>query len=430
MLDKHFGPEDFFSGPMLLLWVGIFGVIVIAAFIYPLVLSLRIGSLSLFKNNSDFKGKYGFRKGILTVQLIFTSGLIFFALIIKEQVDYLKDRDLGFQMKQTLVVDIPENSMTSTELYTLVQELKTSPHIKNSSLISEFSHPGANQSGYQLGWLYNENERIEANFNVYNVDTSFIDLMDITLLAGQRSQDIANNAVYVNEAFYKMSGFAHLQDLIGTPIFAFDDQYEIAGIVKDFSYETVQQRIKPLVIISDAFESPWNKKVLISLSGMKGIEEARLLFMRNGSNLFNYSFLDESVGAMYAHEAKIEKLAQGLSYLAIALAVLGLYSLSRLILDQRAKEIGIRKILGVGIWSITKLLSKEFTLLSLLALVIVLPVAWWQSDRWLSNFTYHVDVQFGLCLLTILLMGIVLTLGLLTNVIKGLMINPVGMLRE
>ncbi|MFT4033571.1 MAG: hypothetical protein QM669_14220 [Siphonobacter sp.] len=209
-----------------------------------------------------------------------------------------------------------------------------------------------------------------------------------------------------------------------------DRERQIVGVVKDFHFESLYQKVKPCF-----FQSyPVMPNVMVKIRG--GSEQQilaqieHLYRARYRDLVFDYQFLDENYNALYASELRISKLSQYFAGLAIFISCLGLFGLAAFIAQRRRKEIGIRKVIGATVTNITVMLSADFLKLILLAIVIAFPLIGWALHNWLEAFAYRVDIGVGTYLIATL--GIVLlTLSTISyQAIKAALTNPVKSLQS
>jgi putative ABC transport system permease protein len=365
----------------------IFLAVVISGSFYPVYYSLRNTTLKGLKGFSSL-GNNRLRKVLTVGQLTFTAGLVFFTLTVHNQVSFLRNKDFGFSSNNIVMVSLPKEVSTSNGLTTFTDNLRDNT-ISEFSLINELSFPGSERLGYQLGWIFNNENRIEANFNLYEVDSLFAKLLEIDFLAGgsftTQPSETAKEAV-VNHAFVKMAGFDNPQSIVGETIYAFDDKIKIAGVVSDFNYQDFQQSVKPLVMLPITSSSSDSKKLLIKLNSPNDLTNIENIYLKLLSqDALEYTFLDVRVKKMFEQEKTTGQITQVFSVLAILLATIGLYSLSNLVLVQRTKEIGVRKILGISQGSLTILLSKEFFILFVISFGVAIPIAWTKSQHCLQQ---------------------------------------------
>lgn len=408
-------------------------LIILAGNFYALFYSTKNTAINGLKGFSNLGGNK-VRKILIVGQLAFSAGLVFFTITVHNQVDFLKERNIGFSADKIIMVSLPKDVSRENSMTTFVDDLRKNNPINKFSYINELSYPGSERLGYQLGWIINGDRRIEANFNVYEVDSLFTNLLDIRFVAGNKFSSVTNSSVrqaVVNESFLKMAGFKEPENIIGSTIHAFDDKFEVVGVVNDFNYQDFRKSIRPLAMVSISPTSVGNKKILIRLNDKEDLIKIESSYQRLDSQVpFEYSFLDERVDKMFEQEQTTGQVTQIFSLLAILLAGIGLYSLSNLILAQRTKEIGIRKILGITQGSLTMLLSREFFALSSVSLGLSIPFAWYQSQRWLTAYAFRIDIKISTIGFTAMTIVTILIIGIMTNVIRSTKINPVDLLKN
>lgn len=433
IVDKNLSILSVLNSHALFVLISVFFLIFLAGNFYPVFYSLKNTTMQGLRGISNLRNN-GLRKVLIAGQLTFTTGLIFFTITVHDQVNFIKNRDLGFNDNQVIIVSLPESIKRESELTSFINELRQGNSIKQVSLINELSFPGSEQLGYQLGWIYNNDNRIEANFNLYEVDSSFTNLLQMKFLTGDNFSDLSNKSdqqAIVNQAFVKMAGYKNPESIIGEIVHAFDDRMKIVGVVADFNYQDSRQAIRPLIMVPINQTSLDAKRILIQLNGLDGLKSVQDAYQNLVSQKpFEYTFLDERVRKMFEQEETTGKITEMFSLLAIVLAGIGLYSLSSLILVQRTKEIGVRKILGITQGSLVALLSREFFILSLIAFLISTPFAWTQSQSWLSDYAFKTDITIMTLGLTGLIILTILIFGILTNILKSAKMNPVDLIKS
>ncbi|WKN45610.1 ABC transporter permease [Tunicatimonas pelagia] len=423
------GIHSLYNTPILLLIFGFIVVITLLSLLYPIVYLINLQVSHGLKGTAKFSGHL-LRRAIIGAQFFFTSAMVFFTLVVYYQMQFLEEKNLGFDGEQVMVVDIPARTVSADKVKTLKSEIANKSTINRVSVVGAKAYPGNGQPDYQLGWLYRQNKRVEANFNVFEVDEDFIHALQIQLVAGKEfTEKSANNSsstqALVNEAFVNMAGFSSAEQAIGKVIHEFDTKAQIVGVVKNFHYQGIQQTIEPLALhYSDAY-SYGGQKLLIRTANREGIADAEHTVQQVAPDIeFDFVFLDEQFAILYQQEKTIGKIVSAFSIVSILLACIGLYTLSSLILQQRTKEIGIRKVLGAGITSISLLLSREFLWIASIAFILALPVAWYQGTLWLQEFAYRISLGWFISIFSGLIIMSIMILGIALNIIKGSMINP------
>ncbi|MEM6843302.1 MAG: FtsX-like permease family protein [Bacteroidota bacterium] len=428
-VNNGLGIHSVYDASILLLIFGFIVVIALLSLLYPTAYLVNLHASHGLKGTAKFSG-YLLRRAIIGAQFFFTSAMVFFTLVVYYQMQFLEDKNLGFEGEQVMIVDIPTRSASFDKVQTLKSEIGKESTVNRVSVVGAKAYPGNSQPDYQLGWLYRQNKRVEANFNVFEVDEDFINTLQILLIAGkeftEKSASNGNNIqVIVNEAFVDMAGFLSAEEAVGKVLYEFDTQAEIVGVTKNFHYQGIQQVIKPLALHYSNTYSDGGQKLLISVTNREGVTDTERAVRQVAPDTeFNFTFLDEQFALLYQQEKTIGKIVNAFSIISILLACIGLYTLSSLTLRQRTKEIGIRKVLGAGIASISLLLSKEFLWTAFVAFALALPIAWYQGSLWLQEFAYRISLGWFVSIFSGLIIMSITVLSITLNVVKGSMMNP------
>jgi putative ABC transport system permease protein len=242
-----------------------------------------------------------------------------------------------------------------------------------------------------------------------------------------------SSAIIINEAAAKLLPFAdplnkalYLTTSFKTKI---PKPYRIVGVVKDFNFNSLRQKVTPLALFFG--EEKGSVAIRLKTSDVPSL----ITQVQNKwksvvpGQPFNYSFMNEDFNKIYKSEQRIGKIAMSFSVLAIFIACLGLFGLVTYAAEQRTKEIGIRKVLGATVTNIVGILSKDFFKLVIISALIAFPVAWWAMSTWLQDFAYRTNISWWIFLLAI---GIALFIALATisfQAIKAAIANPVKNLR-
>ena len=367
-------------------------VIAIIAGMYPAIILSGFKPVEVLKGKLQVKGNRNWlRQCLVTGQFIASIAMIVCTIVIGEQMEYLRNKDLGYTKDQVIVVQTNmsrKNGNPISEKYRV--ELLKHPQVRDASvsLYSMAETPW-------IGMGFTDEKKVYRSFQFNSIDANFIDMMNIDLAEGRNFslRNAADNesSAIVNEAFVKEF---NLVDPVGKKLPGKFEQ-QIIGVVKDFHFESLHARIRPLLMTikpDSVFRRTENIDInrapqpRISVRFSSGSTSENLALLRNTwkkivpNQEFEYSFLDEKLAAQYLQEQRtstIVKLASGLS---IFIACMGLFGLATLTVMRRTKEIGIRKVMGATVTSIVALLSKDFVKLILLASVITFPLAWWTMN--------------------------------------------------
>jgi putative ABC transport system permease protein len=282
---------------------------------------------------------------------------------------------------------------------------------------------------------------ITVNANV--VDEDFIKTIGATIIAGtdfteQDSKDVLEPTeqdkkkyhYILNESAAKALGWTP-EEAIGKKMFLGEQRPGVVkGVVKDFNFSSFHDPIKPLVL----FNEPWGGSLLVKLSG-KHLPQTLAFLESKWKQLiqhrpFEYRFLDDDYNKLYQSEIRLGKVLNIFATIAILLAALGLFGLSAYSIQQRTKEIGIRKVLGASVPNVITLLSKDFLSLVIVASIIAFPIAWWVMNRWLQDFVYRVSIGWWIFLIAGIIAVIISLLTVSFLAVKAAIANPVNSLRS
>ena len=271
----------------------------------------------------------------------------------------------------------------------------------------------------------------------YFVDPEYIPTLGMRMVQGRNfSKSIPSDAsaVILNETAVQALGWQ--KNPIGRELIGHTDDkgvniiYRVVGVVSDFHFESLRQRIGPLAMFlgrnsGNILVKTRTDKLPQLLTSLKKQWESF-----SPAAPFSYSFLDDRFEQVYLSEQKIEQVLTLFSSLTIFIACLGLFGLATYTAQQRTKEIGVRKVLGASVGSLVALLSKDFLKLILIALILASPIAWWSMNQWLKDFAYRVEIEWWVFVLAgLLAIGIAL-LTVSFQSIKAALMNPVKSLRS
>jgi putative ABC transport system permease protein len=370
---------------------------------------------------------------LVVAQFAISVVLIASTLIIREQLRFVRQADLGFDRELTLVIPLRDESVRKN--YQVIKnEFLKNPKVR--AAIACFAAPvGENEFGSALfprGRADEQRFDIRLNF----VDYNFLEGFGLKLLAGRSfSPQISTDAMQafvVNEATVKELGLREPEEAIGkkVTIGVNDIEGTIIGVIKDFHHQSMHEAISPQVMMY------WPRlfyEISVKIAP-QDISDTLASLEKTWQELvpgfpFQYQFLDEYVASLYLAEEKTERTVEIFSVLAICIAGLGLFGLAAFAAEQRTKEIGVRKVLGASVAGIVGLLSSEFTRLVLVANLVAWPIGYYAMNRWLQDFAYRIDIGLWIFVLA---GGVALLIALLTvsaQAIKAALANPVEALR-
>ncbi|MEZ4991137.1 MAG: ABC transporter permease [Saprospiraceae bacterium] len=405
--------------------------------LYPAILLSKLRAVQAFQSRFKTGGNNMVTKSSLVFQFAVSIGLLSCTFIMYRQQQYIKNHNLGFDQEMTVVIPTQSSYREGAVSQRLVDQFRTEvladPNVLKVSGVSG-SFGGRNAALFVEG----EGGSWQNIVFFYNTDSEYIPLLAIELIAGRNFEEGSaadqEDAIIVNETFLKEFDI----DIDQTGSYRLPEKFKdqanarIIGVVKDYNYLDLKSEMKPLMLKSP--REAYLGNILVKIRPEE-VDETLASLRRtwqkiNASKPFEFSFLDEDIQQQYLVEQRWNKAITGATVLAVLIACLGLFGLLALILAERTKEIGIRKILGATIPDITWLVSRQFVLLLGIAAVVALPIAWWSMQKWLENFAYKINIGF---LIFVAAIGVTCLIALLTaglQAVKAAMQNPVEALRN
>lgn len=390
--------------------------------------------LSSFKPLNVLKGKLEsswssqwIRKGLVVFQfglsVIFITGVF----VIQQQMDFVQNKNLGYDKDNILSFERPSFREDSEVFLSNIEQI--SGVVETASMFDDILSNASTQSGYS--WRGEESDQ-DYLFKSPIISYDLIETLGMDLKQGRtfsRNFNKEREKIIINEAALKMMG---LEQPIGQVIEYGhrDNKREIIGVVKDFHYGSIHHEVEPLIFRFTESASNIIVKVKVGTESAT-IASLEKVFKKFHPNYpFDFAFLDTEYQALYESESRVAILSKYFSGLAILISCLGLLGLAIFTAERRQKEISVRKILGASITNIVGLLSKDFLKLVIIAFLVATPLAYYFMQQWLSNFAYHVEVQWWVFALTgILAIGVAL-LTISFQSIKTALANPIEALRN
>ncbi len=388
--------------------------------------------LSSFKPVEAMKGtrnKQGsaatIRKGLVITQFTVSIVFIISTIIIYQQVNHVKNRDLGFEKEN--LVRVPVNGDVVKNFNPIRQDMIATGKIENIGLNnSEVLSGGNNGSGFE--WQGGtDTEDILISFRY--ISSGFFKTAGMELIEGRAFEDdLGNDNIIVTETFARMMGEG---SAVGKTVMRDGETYTVIGVLKDYLYGDMYGTSDPVMFFNyhgDARHLYVKTKQGIAIGEALATMES-VLKKHNPAFPFEYEFVNDAFEARFKGEQLIGNLSKIFALLAIAISCLGLFGLAAYTAEQRRKEIGVRKVLGSSIKGIVQLLATDFMRLVIFALLVAGPIAWWMMENWLERFAYRIEINWWVFVIA----GIVaICIALLTvsfQAIKAAMTNPVKSLR-
>lgn len=397
---------------------------------YPAFYISSFNVIRVLKGVRASEGKSSYlRNGLVVLQFSVSVALIVSTVVIYNQLHYLHNRDIGFNRQNLLYIPMPEVGDLRNNADALKAALDQSPQIGKYTIIGDL--PTNLTASAPLTWRGMENGSLVI-CDRFNVDENFARTFDVQMAAGRfySKEFKENDSEYVvNEAAARAMQMDPVS-AIGKMITVRGQEGSIIGVVKDFNFKPVFQPIEPLVI---RHRAQGDNLVIRTAPGtmQKTLASAKACFQEvYGNTPFSYGFVDQDLDHLYSSETRMGSIFNIFSILSIAISCLGLFGLATFSTQRRAKEIGVRKVLGASQAGIVLLLTKEFLQLVALSLLIAFPIAWYAMHRWLREFVYRIDIDAWIFVAAgaAALAVAFLTVGYQT--IRTAMANPVNALKS
>jgi ABC-type antimicrobial peptide transport system permease subunit len=408
--------------------------------IYPAILLSSFKPIAIFRGFNALKVKDGaLRKGLVVVQFTIASVLIIGTLVIYRQLKFINEQNTAYDKSQILSFNIPYKLLSKYKdegriqlVNSLKQELLSRSMISEVSVMNQSSV--VDMKGFSSGgsndWDGRDKDFMPA-IGFFYADTDFKKMLNLEMAEG-RWYEPGNKADQHNSILNEtaVKEFNIHKPVIGQRFVSQEDTGVIIGVVKDFYYKSLHEKIGPVVIKN---VNDYNSTFLVKSSPGKIVEAqkaAKDVWNKFFSaEPFAYKFLDEEFEKLYRADHKTASLVGIFSGIAIFLSCLGLFGLAAFTAERRTREIGVRKVLGASVSGIVSLLSKEFILLVIVSLIIASPVAWWALNKWLQDFSYRIDISIIFFIAAGIITLIVALATVSVHAVKAAISNPIKSLR-
>jgi putative ABC transport system permease protein len=400
---------------------------------YPAWMISRFNTVEVLKGSVK-KGVSGggLRNTLIVVQFAISVLLIACTIIVWNQLDYLRNKPLGFNQKQVISIPIGGGIDGYKLLDYFRNELADQPQIESITAADNNLGRGRDGSGYRSVFGFGV-EGKEYTTNGLNVDFDYVETLDLQLIAGRsfdRKYATDNTAAcIINETMAKQLGNG--DNIIGKMLPINGDK-KVIGIVKDYHFQSLRNKVESNTLF---FNPPFGLHYLFVKvnSGtpeatMKLLEETYLSYKSDG--VFQGSFLDENTRNQYKKEERISKIFSVAAILAIVLSCVGLFSIALMVIRNRTKEVGVRKVLGADVSTLVALLSKDFLKLVIIAILIATPLAYYGMDKWLEEFSYRTTIQWWMLALAGVAAVVIALVTVSIHAIRAASANPVKSLRS
>ncbi len=388
--NLHFGMAPAQLAGLLALSVAVGAV----AGIYPAFFLSSFAPVKVLKGKLGGRfNKMGLRSGLVVFQFFISVSLIVATIVVYEQMKFIRETKLGYDKEHILI--IPNSGLLGHQEKVFRDQLRSEPGVV-SVTVSGYKPAGPSYMNNAMAYPAGKEDQVTKTLE-YNIDENYLPTLGMSLAAGRNfSPTLASDssAMIINESAARTFGFGN--DVIGKQIVRVNGSrgknyaYTVIGVVKDFHFKSLHEAITPLLMVLNPEQG-----LIVRVAGnntpalLSSLQKKWDAF--NTGEPFSFSFLDDLYNKTYVAEQKTGTILNIFSLLTILVACMGLFGLATHSAEQRAREIGIRKVLGASTVQVTRLLSADFLKLVLIGALIAFPVSWWAMHSWLNDFAYRID---------------------------------------
>jgi putative ABC transport system permease protein len=403
-------------------YIALFLITGLLAGFYPALILSSYNPVQTLYSRFMLGGKNYLQKSLVVLQFTLASFLIIATFTIYAQFNFLTSEKLGYDDSNLVMVN---KQMKRAEAALLTSELMKSPDIISVSP----------KNGGQWGTGAKVNGDSTIQFAYETVNESYLPALNIALAQGRNFStefpSDSSNSVIVNESFVQKAGW---KDPIGQEVnfwYRDNEKYKVVGVVKDYHYQSLNQKIGPQLFTMKAGNDYGMALIKIkpnsATASLKHIEATfKKLFPLNP---YSFTFKDQQNIKQYEAEAKWKQIMLFSAILTIFISCIGLFGLSVLSAEKRTKEIGIRKVLGASVNNVVTILSKDFVMLVILALLIAVPLAWMAASKWLQNYPYKIALSWQMFAVAGAMVIVIALITVSFQAFKAAVANPVKSLR-
>ena len=426
----------------LLLILLVFGTLIPSLYITLILFSNSITN-SLYNKFSNKQGKINSRYTLVIFQFVITIIMVTGTLAINKQVDYMLNKDLGFQSERVVFTSFPRSLFYQKEtLNKRFREFKNRVETINGVESATWSDmlPGKAPITGQVLRKKGEPSAKNISYEYGAVDDKFIETYGLELLTGKNfeaNHTVADNKIMINETAVKKLGFESNEKAIGEILTTrienskVPDALTIIGVVKDFHSQGLRKNISPMLLVPDRAVSESFYAIKIKSSNMSKVvaEIGEVYEDVNPKDAYNAFFLDDYFNQQYKNELIFKKIMIIISVIIILLTCLGMFAMVNGIIRRRLKEVAVRKVNGAKLTDLLILLNKQFLVFLIITSVFAIPLAYMFIQKWLGNFVYKTELNMWVFIIPVVLIAAIVLITTSYRIALVSRINPITVLK-
>jgi putative ABC transport system permease protein len=399
---------------------------------YPASILSSYKPVKALRNQKEvYSGGNIIRKILVSVQFGLSTALLIFLATVLVQTDFMRSTDTGFNKEKILVLDMPGDSASRAHTNYYVEEFRKINSVSDVAIGGFGSTPGTTDVQASPVTIMVDGEKREPVVANFSADTHYTSMLELNAIEGKSLHDLDEREVggkaVINESFAKSSGW---KNPIGNSIHTYAGDYEIVGIISDFHFKSLHNKIEPMIIAGQSREKADASHLFIKTSS-NNIDELRTTWQRIlPGQPFEHHFLNDYFDQQYKAETTLQTIFIYFTLLTIVIAGSGLFGLTIHHVEKKTKEISIRKVLGASVMSIIRLLSKEFMLLTVGGVIVGSIAGSTLASEWLAGFAYHIEPGIKTFAAPVLIMMLLAGIILAYKTYQGSNRNPVQGLKH
>lgn len=416
----------------------------LCAGIYVAIVIVGLTPSTVLKGNFIRSAKGAWvRKSLVTAQFAITIAFIAGTLIMFLQIQFLQNKDMGIAMDGRLAIlgpaDFSKETVNNRNAF--LNEIDQIPFIQKHSAAGGIPGRGINFSLRNLSRYKDEVDQSDGDYSMVFVDEHYFDIYEIELLGGKQPTPAMIDAgwwntkkIYLNEAAALQLGYENATEAVQEVLYYKQNEsveaFEVAGVVADYNHQSLHSEVTPMVF-GPGRNHVWFTLLLNGQPNQGYLGQLEQLYKAHfPKSPFIYQFVDEYYHQFYDEDRRLGQMISMATLLVIFISCLGLLGLVAFTVEQRTKEIGIRKVLGASVTHILTLISKEFIPLLLIASLIAIPMVYYYGNKWLAEFAYRIDIQWWVFILAGLIAAVISLFTVSFHSFKAALNNPVEALRN